>query len=50
LSLLYNLQKKHRVNSNTELLEIQNDLSDKIQQAVFGDEAVEKLQNRLLLR
>jgi DNA repair protein RecN (Recombination protein N) len=47
LSLLYNLQKKHRVNSNTELLEIQNDLSDKIQQAVFGDEAVEKLQKQI---
>jgi DNA repair protein RecN (Recombination protein N) len=47
LSLLYNLQKKHRVNSNAELLEIQNDLSDKIQQAVFGDEAVEKLQKQI---
>jgi DNA repair protein RecN (Recombination protein N) len=47
LSLLYNLQKKHRVNSNVELLEIQNDLSDKIQQAVFGDEAVEKLQKQI---
>jgi len=48
LSLLYNLQKKHRVNSNTELLQIQNDLSDKIQQAVFGDEAVEKLQKQIV--
>ncbi|MEB0261032.1 MULTISPECIES: DNA repair protein RecN [unclassified Mucilaginibacter] len=47
LSMLYNLQKKHRVNSNQELLEIQNDLSDKIQQAVFGDEAVEKLQKQI---
>jgi DNA repair protein RecN (Recombination protein N) len=47
LSLLYNLQKKHRVNSNEELLAIQDDLSEKIQQAVFGDEAVEKLQKQI---
>ncbi|MBD1387522.1 DNA repair protein RecN [Mucilaginibacter rigui] len=47
LSMLYNLQKKHRVNSNAELLAIQEDLSDKIQQAVFGDEAVEKLQKQI---
>jgi DNA repair protein RecN (Recombination protein N) len=47
LSLLYNLQKKHRVNSNEELLAVQDDLSDKIQQAVFGDEAVEKLQKQI---
>jgi DNA repair protein RecN (Recombination protein N) len=43
LSLIYNLQKKHRVNTIDELLQIQNNLSDKIQQAVFGDEAIEKL-------
>jgi len=47
LGLLYNLQKKHRVNSNEELLAIYDDLSDKIQQAVFGDEAVEKLQKQI---
>jgi DNA repair protein RecN (Recombination protein N) len=47
LSLLYNLQKKHRVNTNAELLAIQEDLSDKIQQAVFGDEAVEKLEKQI---
>ena len=47
LSMLYNLQKKHRVNSNQELLDIQNDLSEKIQQAVFGDEAVEKLRKEI---
>lgn len=47
LSLIYNLQKKHRVSTNQELLEIQNDLSEKIQQAVFGDEAVEKLQQQI---
>jgi DNA repair protein RecN (Recombination protein N) len=47
LSLLYNLQKKHRVNTNAELLAIQEDLSEKIAQAVFGDEAVEKLQKQI---
>nr|WP_294947242.1 DNA repair protein RecN [uncultured Mucilaginibacter sp.] len=47
LSLLYNLQKKHRVNSNDELLAIQAELSEKIAQAVFGDEAVEKLQKQI---
>jgi len=47
LSVIYNLQKKHRVNTNNELLAIQADLSDKIQQAVFGDEAVEKLQKQI---
>lgn len=47
LSLLYNLQKKHRVNSNAELLALQDELSGKIQQAVFGDEVIEKLQQQL---
>jgi len=47
LSLLYNLQKKHRVNSNAELLQLQDELSDKIQQAVFGDEAIERLRQQL---
>lgn len=47
LSLIYNLQKKHRVNSNEELLQIQDDLSEKIQQALFGDETIDKLQRQL---
>jgi len=47
LSLIYNLQKKHRVSNNEELLQLQSDLSDKIQQAVFGDEAIEKLEKQL---
>ena len=47
LSIIYNLQKKHRVNSNAELLQLQDDLSEKIQQAVFGDEAIEKLRKQL---
>lgn len=47
LSLIYNLQKKHRVNTNAELLGIQEDLSDKIQKVLFSDEAVEQLQKQL---
>ncbi|MGZ3872182.1 MAG: DNA repair protein RecN [Mucilaginibacter sp.] len=47
LSLIYNLQKKHRVTSNSELLQLQDELSNKIQQAVFGDEAIEKLKTQL---
>lgn len=47
LSVIYNLQKKHRVNTNAELLQIQQELSEKIQQAIFGDEAIEKLQKQL---
>jgi DNA repair protein RecN (Recombination protein N) len=47
LSLIYNLQKKHRVSTNQELLQLQDELSEKIQQAVFGDEAIEKLQKQL---
>jgi DNA repair protein RecN (Recombination protein N) len=47
LSMIYNLQKKHRVNTNAELLQLQDELSEKIQQAVHGDEAIEKLQLQL---
>jgi len=47
LSTIYNLQKKHRLNSNAELLQLQDELSGKIQQAVFGDEVIEKLQQQL---
>jgi DNA repair protein RecN (Recombination protein N) len=47
LSIIYNLQKKHRVNTNAELLQIQQELSEKIQQAIFGDEAIEKLQKQI---
>ena len=44
LSLIYNLQKKHHVSTNAELLQLQEELSEKIQQALFGDEEIEKLQ------
>jgi len=47
LSLIYNLQKKHRVSTNAELLQLQEELSEKIQQALFGDEEIEKLQKQI---
>jgi DNA repair protein RecN (Recombination protein N) len=47
LSLIYNLQKKHRVDTVIELVQLQDELSEKIQQAVFGDEAIEKLQAQM---
>jgi DNA repair protein RecN (Recombination protein N) len=47
LSLIYNLQKKHHVITNAELLQLQEELSTKIQQALFGDEEIEKLQKQI---
>jgi DNA repair protein RecN (Recombination protein N) len=47
LSMIYNLQKKHRVNTNAELLQIRDELSEKIAQALFSDEAIEKLQKQI---
>jgi DNA repair protein RecN (Recombination protein N) len=47
LNLIYNLQKKHRVTTNAELLEIQQNLSDKIAQVLFGDEEIEALQQQI---
>ena len=47
LTIIYNLQKKHRVSSNTELLQIQDDLSEKIQQVLSGDEEIETLQQHI---
>ncbi|MBS1520016.1 MAG: DNA repair protein RecN [Bacteroidetes bacterium] len=47
LSLIYNLQKKHRVSTNAELLQLQEELSEKIQQALFGDDEIEKLQKQI---
>ncbi|WP_345953693.1 DNA repair protein RecN [Mucilaginibacter sp. PAMB04168] len=50
LSLIYNLQKKHRVSSNAELLALQEELSGKIQQVLFGDEEIESLQEQIKLQ
>lgn len=50
LSMIYNLQKKHRAANNAELLQLQDELSEKIQQAMFGDEAIENLQKEIELQ
>ncbi|MBS1530674.1 MAG: DNA repair protein RecN [Bacteroidetes bacterium] len=47
LNLIYTLQKKHRLNTISELLGLQDDLSKKIEQAVHGDEEIEKLQKQI---
>ena len=43
LNVIYSLQKKHRVNSNIELIRIREELSNKLSSIVFADEDIEKL-------
>lgn len=43
LDLLYSLQKKHRVNSDTELINVRDQFSIKISGILFADEDIEKL-------
>ncbi|MDA9555783.1 DNA repair protein RecN, partial [Pelobium sp.] len=47
LSLLYALQKKHRVNTNEELLAIQDDLSEKLNKILFADDDIQQLEQEL---
>ncbi|MBC7759883.1 MAG: DNA repair protein RecN [Phormidesmis sp. FL-bin-119] len=47
LDLLYSLQKKHRVNSNPELITLKDQLSDKLNSILFADEDIEKLRQEL---
>ncbi|MGI4020171.1 MAG: DNA repair protein RecN [Janthinobacterium lividum] len=47
LALIFSLQKKHRVSSNAELLQIQEDLSNKLNNIQSGDNAIEALQKQL---
>nr|MBC7611742.1 DNA repair protein RecN [Pseudopedobacter sp.] len=49
LSLLYGLQKKHRLNNNLELIAFQNELSDKLHQILFTDEDIIRLENEIEL-
>lgn len=52
LDLLYSLQKKHRVNSDTELMAVRDQFSIKINNILFADEDIEKLKtesDKLLL-
>jgi len=43
LDLLYSLQKKHRVNSSTELIAVRDQFSEKMNDILFADEDIEKL-------
>lgn len=43
LNLIYSLQKKHRANSDTELIAIRDQFSTKISSILFADEDIEKL-------
>lgn len=52
LDLLYSLQKKHRVNSDSELITVRDQFSIKINGILFADEDIEKLKterDKLLL-
>ncbi|MEY3677902.1 MAG: repair protein RecN [Bacteroidota bacterium] len=46
LDTIYSLQKKHRVNSIAELLEIQNQLSNQLSQLISGEEEIEELRKQ----
>lgn len=46
LSIIYYLQKKHRVNSTAELLEIQHTLSEKLSSILNGDDDIQNLQRK----
>lgn len=43
LNIIYTLQKKHRVNSNSELIGIRDELSDKLNSILFAEEDIQKL-------
>lgn len=43
LDLFYSLQKKHRVNSNTELINVRDQFSEKINGILFADDDLERL-------
>jgi DNA repair protein RecN (Recombination protein N) len=47
LQLLYNLQKKHAVNSNQELVNVLEDLSDKVRQVESADEVINQKKNEI---
>lgn len=47
LDLLYSLQKKHRVSSNLELIQLRDQLSDKLKGILFADEDIGKLKREV---
>lgn len=46
LDLIYSLQKKHRVSSDSELVQVREDLSSKLNHILFADEDIEKLRKQ----
>jgi len=52
LDLIYSLQKKHRVSTDSELIAVREDISEKLNHILFADEDIEKLkeQNTKLLK
>lgn len=46
LDLIYSLQKKHRVSSDSELVQVREDLSAKLNHILFADEDIEKLRKQ----
>jgi len=49
LQLLYNLQQKHQVHSNQELVKIFEELSNKVAQVATADEVIQQKQNEIVL-
>jgi DNA repair protein RecN (Recombination protein N) len=49
LNIIFSLQKKHRVNSNKELLDLQQNLSDKLAGILFADDKIALLQQEELI-
>lgn len=49
LTLLYTLQKKHRVQSNQELIDLQNSFSEKLNQISFADDEIIKLEKEIIV-
>ena len=47
LQLLYNLQKKHGVSSNQELVNVLEDLSEKVRQVESADEVINQKKNEI---
>jgi DNA repair protein RecN (Recombination protein N) len=48
LTLLYTLQKKHRIQSNQELIDLQNSFSDKLNQISSSDEELIRLEKEII--
>lgn len=49
LNLIYALQKKHRVNSNEELIQLREELLEKLNKILFADEDIENLEKNIAL-